>query len=155
MKEIVLVLLMSCCSSAFLLSQELGKVFELGNQEKAYEALTTSYSQSLLEAVDNDIEQALDKWLDLMNRMEDYSERINYDIKGLRVWFHIFWAPDGTIDHIGYLMRDDSRNFDPVELAAFLKSFAAREKIDIKSNKQFSFYTGSTFPVYTERYSGN
>ncbi|MEN0005330.1 MAG: hypothetical protein AAF798_14350 [Bacteroidota bacterium] len=158
MKSIFLVciaVVLSCASTVAQSDTELPAVFPLGANEKAYEQLGTTYAQSILEVAGNDIELASEKWLDLMKKMEDYSSRINYDIKGLKVWFHMFFAADGSIDHVGYILRENSRNFDENELKAFLKSFASTEKLDLSSTKQFSFYTGATFPVFAERYSGN
>jgi hypothetical protein len=151
----VMVGLVSYNLSAQSSTSSIPVVFELGQNEKDYEQLGASYSQSILEVAGNDLELAFTKWLDLMTRMEDYADRISYDIKGLKVWMHVFWSADGSIDHIGYIMREDSRNFAKQELEAFFKTFASKEKIDLKSNKSFSFYTGATFPVYAEKYSDN
>ena len=89
--------------------------------------------------------------MDMMREMEDYSKKIRFDIKGIKVWLHVFWNEDGSISHIGYLLRPDSRNIDALELAAFFKTFMGRYKLPVSSSKKFSHYTGANFPIYSEK----
>ena len=96
--------------SAFTQDTTLPKVFALGEQEKAYEQLNKTYSQTLLEASGNDIKLAFTYWLDMMEAMDKYAEKIKFDLKGIRLWIHVFWAEDGTIDHIGYLSSATDNN---------------------------------------------
>ena len=126
-------------------------VFVLGENEKNYERLTQDYSQSLLEASGNDIKKAFNYWIDMMSAMDDYSERVRYDLKGVKVWIHVFWSKDGEIDHIGYILRPDSRNVDTAELSAFFSSFTRSYRFPLKSNKNFNHYTGASFPTFVQR----
>ncbi len=127
------------------------KVFVLGEQEKSYEYLNQTYSQTLLEASDNNIQEAFNQWVNMMEAMDKYAEKIKFDLKGVRVWLHVFWAEDGTIDHIGYLLRPDSRNANPAELNAFFSTFMKKYKFPVKSEKKFNHYTGATFPTFIQR----
>ena len=126
-------------------------IFVLGENEKAYEMLNQSYSQTLLEVSDFDTQKAFDAWMDMMKQMEEYAKKLRFDIKGVKLWLHVFWNEDGTISHIGYLMRPDSRNIDNLELAAFLKTFMGRYKLPLSSSRKFSHYTGANFPIYSEK----
>ena len=90
----------------------LPRVFQLGGNEQAYEALSQEYGQSLLE---------------------------------------VFWNTDGSIDHIGYVFRTNSRNVRPDEFSAFLSSFTRQYTFPLKSQQKFSHYTIATFPLHTEK----
>lgn len=130
---------------------DLPKVFTLGENEQAYEKLTQDYGQSLLEACDLNIETAFQRWLEMMQEMEKYAAKINFDIKGAKLWMHVFWSESGKIDHIGYLLRSDSKNINQAELSAFLSSFMGRYTFPVSSGKKYNHYTGATFPTFIER----
>lgn len=134
-------------TSLYAQQSDLPRAFVLGEKEKVYEQLAQEYSQSLLEVTGNDITQAFEHWLDMMQAIDQYADKIRFDIKGIRVWLHVFWSPEGSIDHIGYLLRPDSRNVDTAELTAFFSSFARQYVLPLKSSKPFSHYTGATFPT--------
>ena len=93
-------------------TQEMPAVFKLGENEKGYEALNQAYSQTLLEVSNFDTQKAFDTWMGMMREMEEYSKKIRFDIKGVKLWLHVFWNEDGSVSHIGYLLRPDSRNID-------------------------------------------
>lgn len=137
--------------SSLMAQDDVQSIFVLGENEKAYEMLNQSYSQTLLEVSDFDTQRAFDAWMDMMKQMEEYAKKLRFDIKGVKLWLHVFWNEDGTISHIGYLMRPDSRNIDNLELAAFLKTFMGRYKLPMSSSRKFSHYTGANFPIYSEK----
>lgn len=145
----------SCLLSLPLLAQaqpsSLDKVFVLGEAEQRYEQLTSSYSQTLLEASQGDIEQAFTNWLEMQKAMDAYADEIDFDIKGVRVWLHVFWSETGKIDFIGFLPRPDSRLIDNDELRAFLAGFAERYQLPLNSTRKFNHYTGAAFPTLAER----
>ncbi len=132
-------------------SEDMPAVFKLGDNERGYEALNQMYSQTLLEVCNFDTQKAFDTWLNMMQEMQEYSKKIRFDVKGVKVWLHVFWNEDGSISHIGYLLRPDSRNIDALELAAFFKTFMDRYKLPVTSGKKFSHYTGANFPIYSEK----
>lgn len=142
-------------SSTYSQNETRPAVFQLGDNEQLYNDLAREYSQTLLEAAGNDLQLAFNYWLDLMVKVEGYADQIKYDVNGIKLWLHVFFNADGSIDHVGYLLRDDSKNVDPAELSAFFKGFLKNgNKIAVSSSKKFSFYTGATFPTYVQRASG-
>ena len=154
MKKMLLFLLLTGALTSTMQAQpgsELPRVFVLGEEEQAYEQLTKDYSQSLLTACNYDMKAAFDKWLGMMQEMETYSEKINFDLKGISVWFHVFWNTDGNIEHIGFLLRPNSRNVPKAEMAAFLTTFMRRYTFPVTSGQKFSHYTGATFPTFSQR----
>lgn len=154
MKRLMLFLLLTGVFTAMVKAQpgsELPAVFVLGEEEQAYEQLTKDYSQSLLTTCNYDMQVAFEKWLEMMQEMEAYADKINFDLKGVSVWFHVFWNTDGHIDHIGFLLRPNSRNVPKAELAAFLTTFMRRYTFPVTSSQKFSHYTGATFPTFSQR----
>ena len=137
----------------FLLAQSanMDKVFVLGEEEQLYEQLTSSYSQSLLEAASGDIEVAFDSWLNMQQSMDDYAEQIAYNLDGVKVWLHVFWSKEGKIDRLGFLLRPDSRLVDQSELKAFFAGFVGEYQLPLTSGMQFSHYTGAAFPTISRR----
>ena len=125
------------------------KVFTLGESEQSYEGLNQAYSKTLLEATNGDIKLAFDQWLLMMKEMDEYAEQIRFNLNGVKLWLHVFWGAGGKIDHIGYLLRSDSRNVDEAEIKAFFSSFMNRYTFPIKSDKPFNHYTGATFPTFS------
>lgn len=154
MKTIVSAFVMVILFGAQTMAQEaMPKVFLMGENEKGYEQLTQDYAQSLLEVCDNNMEMAFENWLEMVKEMEQYAQKIKFDLKGVKLRLHVFWSPEGKIDHMGYLLRSDSRNINTAELSAFLSSFINRYKFAKTSDKKFSHYTGATFPTFVEKYS--
>lgn len=154
MKKLILLSFLS----AFLFTQaqaqiqQLPAVFLLGENEDSYEVATQTYSKTLLEVCSNDMKGAFDHWINMMKDMESFAERIKFDVKGVKVWMHVFWNEQGSIDHIGYFLRPDSRNIKTNELSAFFKAFMNQyETFPLKSDRKFSHYTGATFPTFVER----
>lgn len=152
MKTFLSLFIGSLIFSATLYGQgQAPKVFILGEDEQIYEKLTLDYSQTLLKASKNDIKSAFANWLEMMQEIEAYAKKIRFDIKGVRLWMHVFWNKEGKIDHIGFLLRPDSRNIPTRELAAFLSSFMNRYTFPLKSNENYAHYTGASFPTFFER----
>lgn len=136
------------------------KVFILGEHEKDYEKLNLDYSVMLLTACDGNMDTAFQKWLSMLNEMEAYATLIDYDIKGVKVWLNVFWNVDGSIKHIAYHLKQNSRNIDTTEFSAFLSSFINHYKFPLVSDQKYSHYGSATFPTHprkltTDSGSGN
>jgi hypothetical protein len=129
----------------------LPRVFQLGTNEQAYDALVQEYAPSLLEVCNNDMKVAFDKWLDMMKALEDYAKKINFDINGVKVRLHVFWDEEGNIDHIGYVFRTNSRNIRAEEFGALLSSFSRQYVFPVTSKQKFSHYTIATFPLFSQK----
>ena len=127
------------------------RAFVLGTYESGYEILTQTYKQTLLEACGNDMQVAFDRWLEMMQQMESYADRISFNIDGVKVFLQVFWDEDGSIAHMGYLLRPNSRNIPSAELTAFFSEFAKQYKFPITSSRKYTHYTKASFPTYHER----
>jgi hypothetical protein len=136
-------------------SGSLDKIFLLGMEEQRYEQLTSSYSQSLLEAADGDITTAFEGWLNMQQAIDVYASNQRFDLNGVRLWMHVFWAPDGQIDQLGFLLRPDSRMVKEDEIKVLLAGFVEQYQLPLasKDNRKFNHYTGAAFPTLSQRKS--
>jgi hypothetical protein len=128
-------------------SLRLPKVFILGEHEKDFEKLQSQYSTSLLSICSYNPEMTFEKWAQFLIDMEDYSEAINYDLKGVKMWIEVFWLPNGSAKHIAYALKPQSRNIDLKELSAFMSSFMNQYKPRFQPNKRISHSAHAFFPL--------
>lgn len=134
-------------STTLLQDGSLPKVFLIGQHEEEFEKLTVSYESDLLTVCESDMGIAFDKWMSMMEEMEAYSKQIEYDLNGVKAWFHFFWKADGSIEHIAYYLRPNSKNLDLDEMNAFLVSFMNNYKFPLVTETKYHHYTGAAFPV--------
>jgi hypothetical protein len=153
MMKVLIFVLASSLGLSGLQAQEgmLPKVFVLGEHEAAYDQLQQTYRQTLLEACNNNMSKAFDQWLAMMKEVETYAEKMKYNLNGVKVIMHVFWNEDGTIAHLGYFLRPNSRNVKAEELTAFFTGFIAQYKFPVTSGRKFTHYTKATFPTFSER----
>jgi len=100
-----------------------------------------------LEVSKDDYQQAFAKWNTLLKEMEAHAEMVEYDIKGIKMWLHVFWDEDGKINHIAYFLKPNSRNVDRQEMSAFLMDFINNYHLPADYKKKFSHYSGAAFPM--------
>ncbi|MFM8449844.1 MAG: hypothetical protein ACKOAY_07035 [Haliscomenobacter sp.] len=134
-----------------LAAQDLPAAFLLGEDEKAYEALCEAHPRTLVGVSNNDMDTALKSWFSLIQEIEVYANASQFKIDGLKVWLHVFWAPDGSIDHIGFFPLPNSRFIKTEELKALFSSFIRHYKPVLRSERPFSHYTSASFPVLLDR----
>lgn len=135
--------------------KEIPPVFVIGEYEQEYENLLADYPNTLLDACGNDMLQAFDLWIGLVEEMEAYAKLNSFDLTGIKAWFHVFFEKDGTISRIGFHLKPTSRNVDTLELTAFLSEFIAQYKFPFTSLNKFANYTSVSFPAaYANPQSG-
>lgn len=128
-------------------NQSLPQVFLIGQHEAAYEKAMDKYSKSMLEVCDNDMAKAFELWMSMSMEIESYAKQSNFDINGVRAWFHVFFAADGKIDHLAFHLKSDSKNIDIEALTKFLTEFSRYYKLPVSGNVKFSNYTSVVFPT--------
>ncbi len=128
------------------LIQDIPTVFMLGEFDKNYEAMMADQT-TLLDACDNDMNLAFGKLMGMMKEMEAYGNLVDFDLKGINAWMHFFWRADGSIDHIGFYLKPNSRNVSTDLMKNFLEGFAKQYKMPLKSAKKFSHYSSFSFPI--------
>ncbi|MEM9884686.1 MAG: hypothetical protein AAF849_02270 [Bacteroidota bacterium] len=133
----------------------LPSVFQIGDFQEEYEALIKTHDHSLMEVCDNDMRAAYSKLSSMFREMELHAERRNYNIKGIRIWLHIFWKKDGSIAHLAYHLRPNSRNVSIAGLENFLIDFIQHYHFPLISKHAYELYTNVAFPLYSKRIKGN
>lgn len=132
-------------------SPSLTPAFLLGEDEASYEKLCEAHPRTLLAVSNNDIELALKNWFSFLRSVDQYAKTINFDMKGIKVWLHVFWNADGSLAHIGFFVMPNSRNVKTEELKALLSGFIRQYKPTMNSDRSFSHYTSAAFPLVSER----
>lgn len=129
-------------------TSELPKVFLIGEYETLYSSLYKEYPGILIHQTGNDMDKAFEKWLQVLYAMEKHSEKIDYDLKGLKVWLQIFFEESGKIDHILFFKKPLSRNINDRELVAFFRSFMRDYQLPIEATQNFNHSGSASFPTY-------
>jgi len=132
----------------------LPEVFMIGENESEYEDLVTGCNTLLLSVCEDDMDLAYRKWLGLLSDMEKYAETKEIDIRGVKIWINVFWDKDGTIKHLVYYPKPNSKNMDFDKLSLFFVEFTAEYKMDFNIEKCFSHFGSATFPTFADIYLG-
>jgi hypothetical protein len=154
-----LLFLMIACSAGLWRSpafgqnefEKLPEVFTLGEYGKAYEIEMLAHQTLLLQVCKTDMKSAHDKWTSMLLEMEAYAAQTNFDLKGTKLWLHIFWKNSGAISHIGFYTKPQSRNINADKLKDFFEGFMRFYQLPIISTSSFSHYGSASFPVYYQR----
>lgn len=126
-------------------------VFLLGEYDKIYDSMMAEQT-TLLDACNDDMDLAYTKLMGMMQEMEAYADLVDFDLKGINAWIHFFWAADGSIEHIGFYLKPNSRNVPTDLMKNFLEGFAKQYTLPLKYSKKFSHYSSFSFPIV--RHSG-
>ena len=124
------------------------QVFLIGEYEDAFKKLMPEHPQLLLSVCGDDMDFAYEKWLDMLVAIEDFAKEVAYDIRGLKVYLYVFWNADGSIEHLAFYPKPNSRNVPVKELTAFFKEFSREYRFNIETDSGFSHYGSATFPTY-------
>lgn len=131
-------------------NKTLPKVFVLGQFESSYDDLVESYDQSLLTACNCTMKTAFGKWLGMLHELELYSKKQDVDIRGVKVWLHVFWNADGTVDHIAYHLRPNSKVIEDEVMNDLLVGFAKQYSFPLTAEEGYAHYSTGSFPVFGE-----
>jgi hypothetical protein len=134
----------------------LPRVFALGDFDgKPFESLKLSYETTLLSACKNDMEGAYYVWVHMLKNMESFAQKSNFDLSGIKLWLYAFYNKDGSLNHLAFYPKPNSRNIKNEDMAAFLKEFVKSYTCPVKADKNFSNYSNATFPVLVEKPAGS
>lgn len=126
-------------------------VFMLGQDDRAFDALKTEHDLQLLAVCRNDMEMTYYLWIQMMKHMESYAIRVGYDLNGIKLWMYAFYNKDGSIHHLAYHAKPQSRNFKPEDMTAFLTGFVKTYKLPMTADRGFQHYNVGHFPVLIEK----
>lgn len=134
-------------ASLFAQNEKLPQVFQIGAHETAYEKAMDNYNKSLLDVCNSDMGRAFELWMTMSLEMESYASQMNFDLNGVRAWFHVLFSADGKINHLAFHLKPDSKNVDTEALTGFLSGFCRYYKLPISGTAPFSHYTSVVFPT--------
>jgi hypothetical protein len=127
------------------------RIFTLGEYDgKPFETIKANFETTLLTVCKNDMEAAYYMWVHMLKYMETHSKKVGYDLNGVKLWLYVFFEKDGTIKHMAYYPKPNSKNFKAEEMTAFLSDFCKTYSFPLKFDKNFSNYSNATFPVMIE-----
>ncbi|MFZ1750808.1 MAG: hypothetical protein WAU01_11480 [Saprospiraceae bacterium] len=129
-------------------------VFFIGEEEKNYEKLVQNYNTMLFTVCANNMELAYENWSVLLKDLEDYSIKSNTDLKGVKLWLNVFWSKDGTIDHIVFYPKPNSKNLNYDNIKLLLANFIKTYQSPLKHTARFSHYGSAAFPVFSKTLTG-
>jgi len=124
------------------------KVFLLGDDEDMMNTLNKNYPNLLMKVCQNDMDVAYDKWMNMLAEMEVYAIKLDYDIKGIKLWMNVYWNKNGKIDYIGYYLKPNSRNIKTEELNAFFINFIKNYQMNLTYSGKFYHNGSAAFPTH-------
>ncbi len=99
----------------------------------------------------NDIDIAFREWSNLLMDMEDYADELKFDIKGVKMWINLYFNADGTIEHLAFFPKPNSRNVPVEHLTAFFKNFVHDYSLNVDAAKPFQHSASTSFPTFFSR----
>lgn len=133
-------------------AQDLPKVFMIGENELEYESMVRDCNTMLLSVCQDSMNVAYDNWLTMLSDVENYAKSEDFDIKGVKIWINVFWNKDGSLKHIVYYPKPNSKNMDFDALTSFFQSFANNYKLSLEHVSCFSHYGSASFPTFSRLY---
>lgn len=157
LKTIAIIFILFISATGLLKAQsegvnELPKAFLIGEYETGYGNLIKQYPESLLSVSNDSIELAYINWMYLLSDMENHSQKIDFDLKGIKIWLNVFWNKDGQIEYISYYPKPNSKNMEFKKLTAFFIDFVNNFKSRIKGKENFVHFGSARFPSFAEKY---
>ncbi len=131
---------------------EIPRAFLVGEYEKAYSQIMKNYPASLINASKDSVDLAYINWMYLLYDIENFSKKIDFDIKGIKIWINVFWNKSGKIDFITYYPKPNSKNMEFDKLTAFFSEFVKNYKPRYKYSENFSHFGSAKFPSFAERF---
>lgn len=133
----------------------LESVFIIGENEAAYEKLVGSTTNNLYKVCDNSMELAYTTWQDMLVQFENFAKENEFEINGVKIWMNAFWHSNGTISHIAFYPKLNSKNVNFEKLTKVLTAFIDEYQMSYQSEEVFAHYGQASFPVYPVRVSNN
>lgn len=127
------------------------QVFLVGQYEDQYLLLSEQFPKPFLEVYNNDIDLAFKGWSELLMDMEDYAAELQFDMKGVKLWLNIWFNTDGTVAHLAYFPKPNSRNIPEEQLTAFFRTFVKQYHFKDKSAQGFQHSASASFPTFFHR----
>ena len=121
--------------------------FLIGEYEHSYDELLEQYSRSLVSVCDNSNDKAYTIWSNVLLAIHEQSKISDIDLNGLKLWINIFFENDGTIQHIVYYPKPNSKNMDFDKLTSFFNAFCKTYKMNTTLSSKCMLSANASFPL--------
>ena len=139
----------ACALATTARAQDAPAVFVIGEDtEAAYTRLGENQQVGLLEACDCTMDEAFKLWVGMLHEIEKYAERQEVDIRGVKIWLHAFYGPDGSVDHLAYHLRPSSKQIDEAVFSGLLEDFTRSYTFPVLTDGGFAHYSTGSFPIF-------
>ena len=132
-------------------ADDLPVAFLIGEHEDKYLGLSQAYPAVFVALFDQDMDAAYTEWGRFLMDVEDYAARLDFDLKGVKLWMNLYFRPDGRIAHIAYYPKPNSRLVPNEHLTAFFRQFAQQYKLPVTWDKGFQHSASASFPTHFTR----
>lgn len=129
----------------------LPRVFLLGEHERAYERMMGQYDKLLMQVYQEDMGKAYKIWSGFLMALEDQSKALGFELNGLKLWINVFFNPDGTIQHIVYFPKPNSKNMNFDQLTNFFLNFSKTYKLSDAVPFRCSHFGSAGFPTFLQK----
>ncbi len=126
-------------------------VFLIGEYEGQYLALSQQHPATFMSVYNDDIDLAFRSWSNILMDIEDYAGDLDFAIKGVKMWVNLYFNQDGTIAHLAFFPKPNSRNVPVEYLTAFFKNFVQQYQLPVKAEKGFQHSASAAFPTFFHR----
>ena len=133
---------------------QVASVFYIGEAEKNYEKLVQNYNTLLFTVCNDDMDKAFDNWTSLLKDLEEFANKSNVDLKGVKLWLNVFWDKNGTIKHIVFYPKPNSKNLNYDVVKTVLVNFIHEYQSPLKYTTGFSHYGSAAFPIFSKSVIG-
>jgi hypothetical protein len=123
-------------------------VFLIGEHEEHYMTFAKQHPALFMSVYNNDIDLAFRSWSNMLMDMEDYAAELNFDLKGVKLWINLYFNADGTIAHLAFFPKPNSRNIPTEHLTAFFKNFVRDYSLPVNAAKAFQHSASASFPTF-------
>jgi len=126
----------------------LPSVFLIGEHEISYNRMLENQPDLLMSVCGDDMEKAYSTWLNFLVEVEKYAIQNDVDINGVKLWINVFWNPDGTVKHIAFYPKPNSKNMEYEFVTALFKEFVKKQDANLVHTKMFCHYGSASFPSF-------
>ncbi len=120
----------------------------IGEYEYQYNDMISNAPDLLMTVCNNDMDKAYSLWLEFLVGLEKYALENDIDINGVKIWINVFWDGDGSIKHIAFYPKPNSKNMEYGLLSALLKEYSKNYELELEHSKMFAHYGSASFPSF-------
>ncbi|GIV31482.1 MAG: hypothetical protein KatS3mg029_0833 [Saprospiraceae bacterium] len=152
MRTGLLVLLIICAAKLagqLPVRPSLPVAYLIGEHEQAHASLTAA-ATPLLDVCNGNVEEAWRQWRYFLSALESHAQSQDLDLRGVKLWLHVFWSADGRVQHMAFYLKPNSKAISTDLLRRFFSDFASRFRQPLEFESSYQLYTTVSFPVFVQ-----